>query len=103
MKIKPKLVDYSLLKPKNPPKPKLKPKPKLLKKVEPIKSNDISFYINVFGILVLIIGGLCLYQRLVDRDKDEIQKQNTILGFHHYVQQNVQPNVQPNEDAVSTK
>ena len=110
MKIKPKLVDYSLLKPKTPPKPKLKPKPKLLiKKAEPIKSNDISFYINVFGILVLIIGGLCLYQRLVDRDKDEIQKQNTILGFHHYVQQNVQQNVQPNvqqkvqEDAVSTK
>ena len=106
MKIKPKLVDYSLLKPKTPPKPKLKPKPKLLiKKAEPIKSNDISFYINVFGILVLIIGGLCLYQRLVDRDKDELQKQNTILGFHHYVQQNVQPNVQQKvqEDAVSTK
>ena len=101
MKIKPKLVDYSLLKPKTPPKPKLKPKPKLLKKVEPSKSNDISFYINVFGILVLIIGGLCLYQRLVDRDKDELEKQNTILGFHHYVQQNVQQNVQ--EDAVSTK
>ena len=55
MKIKPKLVDYSLLKPKTPPKPKYKPKPKLLKKVEPSKSNDISFYINVFGILVLII------------------------------------------------
>tara|TARA_B100000700_G_C14684689_1_gene686983 strand:+ start:286 stop:591 length:306 start_codon:yes stop_codon:yes gene_type:complete len=101
MKIKPKLVDYSLLKPKTPPKPKFKPKPKLLKKVEPSKSNDISFYINVFGILVLIIGGLCLYQRLVDRDKDELEKQNTILGFHHYVQQNVQQNVQ--EDAVSTK
>ena len=29
MKIKPKLVDYSLLKPKTPPKPKLKPKPKV--------------------------------------------------------------------------
>ena len=28
MKIKPKLVDYSLLKPKTPPKPKLKPKAK---------------------------------------------------------------------------
>ena len=84
----------------------MKPKPKLLiKKAEPIKSNDISFYINVFGILVLIIGGLCLYQRLADREKDELKKQNTILGFHHYVQQNVQPNVQPNvqEDAVSTK
>ena len=109
MKIKPKLVDYSLLKPKTPPKPKLKPKPKLLKKVEPSKSNDISFYINVFGILVLIIGGLCLYQRLVDRDKDELQKQNTILGFHHYVQQNVQQKGQEHVqqkvqgDAVSSK
>ena len=95
MKIKPKLVDYSLLKSsKSPPKPK--PKPKLLKKVEPIKSNDISFYVNVFGILVLIIGGICLYQRLIDRDKDEFEKQNTIIGFHQYVHENVQQNVQPN-------
>tara|TARA_Y100001970_G_scaffold46700_1_gene58933 strand:+ start:438 stop:734 length:297 start_codon:yes stop_codon:yes gene_type:complete len=90
MKIKPRLVDYSLLKPKTPPKPKFKPKPKLIKKAEPIKSNDIPFYINAFGILVLIIGGLCLYQRLIDRDKDELHKQNTILGFHHYVQENIQ-------------
>jgi len=92
MKIKPKLVDYSLLKSsKSPPKPKLKPK--LLKKVESSKSNDISFYVNVFGILVLIIGGICLYQRLIDRDKDEFEKQNTIIGFHQYVNENIQQNV----------
>ena len=73
MKIKPKLVDHSLLKPKTPPKPKLKPKPKLLiKKAEPIKSNDISFYINVFGILVLIIGGFIIL--LLFKKKDKIYK-----------------------------
>jgi hypothetical protein len=94
MKIKPKLVDYSLLKLSNsPPKPKLKPKLPL-KKVESSKSNDMSFYINVFGILVLIIGGICLYQRLIDRDKEELQKQNTIIGFHQYVHENTPSKVE---------
>lgn len=84
MKIKPKLVDYSLFK---------KPKPKLKvierKKVEIPKSNDLSFYVNMIAILILIVGGLCLYQRLIDRDKDELEKQNVILGFHQYVQGNL--------------
>ena len=86
MRRKPRLVDYSLFqKPK--PKPKLIPAPK-----KPIvsSSNNMSFLVNIVGLLVLIIGGLCLYQRLVDRDKDEFEKQNIILGFHQYVKEKIQ-------------
>ena len=89
MKIKPKLVDYALLRLAKAKPPNPKPKIASPKQVDLSKSNSLSFYINIFGILVLIIGGLCLYQRLIDRDKDEISKQNTIKGFHQYVHENI--------------
>ena len=85
MKIKPRLVDYSLF---HKPKPKLiKPVPKKI--IVPSSSNNMSFLVNIVGLLVLIIGGLCLYQRLVDRDKDEFEKQNIILGFNQYVKDKI--------------
>lgn len=83
MKIKPRLVDYSLF---HKPKPKLiKPVPKKI--VVPSSSNNMSFLVNIIGLLVLIIGGLCLYERLKDRNKDELEKQNVIIGFHQYVKE----------------
>ena len=86
MKIKPKLVDYSLF---------LKPKPKIIKPVPkkivvPSSSNNISFLVNIVGLLVLIIGGLCLYERLKDREQKELEKQNTIVGFHQYVKEKIE-------------
>ena len=75
--IQPKLVDYSLF-----PKPKkIIPKKKII--INP--SLNFKFYINLVGILLLIIGGLFLYQRLIDKDKTDLEKQNTILEFHQYV------------------
>ena len=61
-----------------PKKINLKPKPKIIPKSEPSK-NNFSFYINCIGILILIIGSLILYQRLMDKQSIEYQKQNTIL------------------------
>ena len=88
MKIKPRLVDYSLF---HKPKPKSKLIKLVPKKIVVSSStNNMSFLVNIVGLLVLIIGGLCLYQRLVDRDKDEFEKQNIILGFHQYVKEKIE-------------
>ena len=85
MKIKPRLVDYSLF---HKPKPKLiKPVPKKI--IVPSSSNNMSFLVNIVGSLVLIIGGLCLYERLKYREQKELEKQNTIIGFHQYVKEQI--------------
>ena len=88
--IKPKLVDYELFKPT---KINLKPKPKIIPKSEPSK-NNFSFYINCIGILILIIGVLILYDRLTNKQSIELEKQNTILNFHQYVQEKTQEKTQ---------
>ena len=81
MNTKPKLVDYSLFQ-----KPvKIK---KIKKPIIPTK-NDNSMLINIVGFLILCIGGLCIYQRYIEREKKEIEKQNVILGFHQYVKENI--------------
>tara|TARA_B100001093_G_scaffold382525_1_gene368093 strand:+ start:363 stop:623 length:261 start_codon:yes stop_codon:yes gene_type:complete len=85
MNNKPRLVDYSLFEVK---KPKLKIKPK-----KPIMvnndNNSNSIWVNVIGLLILCIGGICLYQRLRDREEKELEKQNMIIGFHQYVKENI--------------
>ena len=81
MNTKPKLVDYSLFQ-----KPvKIK---KIKKPIIPTK-NDNSMLINIVGFLILCIGGLCIYQRYIERENKEIEKQNVILGFHQYVKENI--------------
>lgn len=84
MNTKPKLVDYNLFK-----KPIEKSMKKIIKKpIIPTKSDN-SMLINILGFLILCIGGLCIYQRYVERDNKEIEKQNVILGFHQYVKENI--------------
>ena len=83
MKIKPKLVDHSLFKKPSPVKPKRLEPPKL----STSSSINTSFYINAIGLLILIIGSLCLYQRFIDRNTIEIEKQNVILDFYQTVNQ----------------
>ena len=95
IKIKPKLVDPEWMYPK---KPKTKPPP-LMKQIHPVKvikgtdvaspPEDLSFYFNIIGFIILCIGGLCLYNRLSNRDKDELEKQTRILNFNQYVQDNL--------------
>lgn len=82
MNTKPKLVDYSLFQ-----------KPVTIKKIikKPILAtkSDNSMLINIVGFLILCIGGLCIYQRYIERENKEIEKQNVILGFHQYVKENI--------------
>ena len=85
MNRKPRLVDYSLFHEK---KPKIKLK-EIKKPVLESKPSNNSFMINCIGLLILCIGGLLMYQRLIDREKDELEKQNTIIGFHQYVKENI--------------
>ena len=64
MAIKPSLVDYSLI-------------------VKP------SFWINLIIFLLLIIGGLCMYQRYINKEKYDMEKQALIIGLHHYVKEKI--------------
>jgi hypothetical protein len=84
MNRKPRLVDPSwFTKPKS-PKPKI-----IIKKpiIEPNTNN--SMMINLIGLLILGVGALCIYQRYIEKDDKELEKQNTIIGFHQYVKENI--------------
>lgn len=82
MNTKPKLVDYNLFQ-----------KPVTIKKIikKPVlpTKSDNSMLINIVGFLILCIGGLCIYQRYIERENKELEKQNVILGFHQYVKENI--------------
>ena len=83
MYAKPRLVDPTWF---DKPKPKLK----VMKKSElSIKSSDNSLMINLVGFLILCIGGLCLYHRLINQEQNKLETQNTIIGFHEYVKENI--------------
>ena len=84
MNTNPKLVDYSLLK-----KPVEKNIKRIVKKPFLPTKSDNSMLINIVGFLILCIGGLCIYQRYIERENKEIEKQNVILGFHQYVKENI--------------
>jgi hypothetical protein len=87
MDTKPRLVDPAWF-----AKPKSKPKLKIIKKIIPKQIVDPkvsnSFMINCIGFLILCIGGICIYQRYIDRDQKELEKQNLIIGFNEYVKEN---------------
>lgn len=85
MNTKPKLVDYNLFK-----KPVSQQIKKIVKKPIFISTkSDNSMLINIVGFLILCICGLCIYQRYIEREKKEVEKQNVILGFHQYVKENI--------------
>tara|TARA_B100001121_G_C18672965_1_gene614832 strand:- start:1404 stop:1652 length:249 start_codon:yes stop_codon:yes gene_type:complete len=81
MNTKPKLVDYSLF---QEPMKKIVPKTVVM----PTKSDN-SLLINLIGLMILCIGGILIYQRYIDKEKKEIEKQNVLLGFHQYVKENI--------------
>ena len=74
---KPKLVDYSLI---------VKETPKIIKPPPPIEP---SFWINLIILFILIIGGLCMYQRYINKEKYDLEKQTLILGLHQYVKEKI--------------
>lgn len=77
---KPKLVDYSLFKPKE-----IKISPMIKK----ITKTDNSFLINIISVLILGIGLLYLYLRFRERNEKDIEKQRLILNLNRYVNENI--------------
>ena len=77
-KIKPKLVDYSKLMKIE------KPKKKISKDIN--NNHNLSFYINILGLLILIIGGYCLYQRYNDKEETQRKQKDNIMKLNEYIQ-----------------
>ena len=78
MNTKPKLVDPNWFQ---------KPKP-IVKKIIPTNADN-SLIINIIGLCILLIGGLCIYQRYLDREKTELETQNNIIELNEYVKRNI--------------
>jgi len=77
-RVKPNLVDH-----------------RLLKKVVLVKPNpeiEISTYSNWIGLAILFIFGYMMYQRYRDKDRTELEKQNTILVFNQYINEKLTEN-----------
>lgn len=86
MNIKPRLVDPAWF---AKPIPIPKPIVKIIKKtiIDP-KANN-SLIINLIGLLLLMIGGLCIYQRYMERENERTRNNNLIIGFNEYVKNNI--------------
>ena len=85
IKIKPRLVDPKWMH----PIPISKPIIRVIKEPPTQSTQDISFYFNLIAFLILAIGGFLLYKRMCNREKDEQDKQTSILSFNQYVQDNL--------------
>lgn len=96
IKIKPQLVDHLLLHSKVPVHPLTITQVKLPKDLRVSESSSLSPLFNMVGLLVLVIGTLYLYQRYTDREKDEYERQHTILEFSQYVENALRMDGPPN-------
>ena len=101
IKIRPRLVDHSLIPKVSPtsiqaiPKPVMKPSPKI-----PI---DNSFMINIIGLLILIIFGYIMYTRWTNKESIDTSKRHSIIGFNHYVEKSLETSVQPVQPVQSVQ
>jgi len=82
--IKPKLVDYDLIKF---PKKKIS---KIQQKI--VKQDNTKFYINLFMIFILCIGGYILYRRMITKEQVKIENDANLLFFHQYVTDSLNEN-----------
>lgn len=71
MNTKPKLVDPNWF---------MKPKPKIIP-----NNTDNSLLINIIGLCILVIGGLCIYQRYQERENKELFTKNKIIELNEYI------------------
>ena len=78
MNNKPRLVD-----------PNWFPKPKPIRKIIIPENKSNSLIINIIGICILIIGGFCIYNRYIDREKNEIDTKHKIIELNEYVKRNI--------------
>ena len=83
--IKPKLVDYNLIKfsKKKPTKIQQKIHHKMQQKT--MKQDNSKFYLNLFMILILCIGGYALYYRMQNKEKQQKELEQNILLLDKYV------------------
>ena len=83
--IKPKLVDYNLIKfsKKKPTKIQQKIHHKMQQKT--MKQDNSKFYLNLFMILILCIGGYALYYRMKNKEKERLELEANILFIDEYV------------------
>lgn len=82
--IKPKLVDYNLIK-----FPKKKP---TIIQTKISKQDNTKFYLNFFLILILLLGCYILYYRMKNKDKERIELEANILFLDEYVNSNLNNN-----------
>jgi len=78
-KIKPKLIDYSII---NPPP----------KKIIVNHKKNFQFYINLIGVIIIIFLIIMMYERYKNKEKIELEKQNQLINFHLYVKENLKNN-----------
>jgi len=78
----PHLVDYSLFS---------SPAPKVIKRpiTMALRVANNSLLINVIGFLIIFLSALFMYQRMMSREEKAIEHQNSIIGFHQYVKDNI--------------
>tara|TARA_B100000900_G_scaffold258606_1_gene220423 strand:+ start:302 stop:679 length:378 start_codon:yes stop_codon:yes gene_type:complete len=101
IKIRPRLVDHSLIPKVSPtsiqaiPKPVMKPSPKI--------PTDNSFMINIIGLLILIIFGYIMYTRWTNKESIDTSKRHSIIGFNHYVEKSLEKSLETSvETSVDT-
>ena len=90
IKIRPHLVDHSLLKPVPSSSLAKKSSEALVIRRNPaiqqsIATKDNSMILNLIGLVILCIIGYIMYNRYLNRDTMETQKRHSIIGFNHYV------------------
>ena len=87
IKIKPRLVDHTLL---HKPVP-IQAKAFVIKrpKIVPEVSQNYSGLFNLIGFMILCIAGLIMYNRWSDKDKIETEKAHSIIGFNQYVKESL--------------
>lgn len=92
--IKPKLVDYDLIKfPKKSPS-------KIQEKI--VKQDNTKFYINLFMIFILCIGGYVLYRRMVTKDQVKTENDANLLFFHQYVTDSLNETSENEENKINS-
>lgn len=77
---KPKLVDYNLFQIKKP----------IVKKITSPNEYNLNSYINILGILIIVILCLFMYNRFKNKDIIQLEKQNSIIHFHQYVKEKLE-------------
>lgn len=82
--IKPKLVDYDLIK-----FPRKKTS-KIQQKI--VKQDNTKFYINLFMLFLLCIGGYVLYRRMITKEQVKIENDANLLFIHQYITDSLNEN-----------